>query len=285
MSVSCHFERFGEGERSILISPGLTQTIANWRTLCRQNPQYSWVVFDPRGQGKSPLGPRPYQLDHHVEDLLTVLESCQLKRPLLAGFSHGGRVALRAAARHGPLFAGLLLVSSATWSGPWRKATIRSWYECLKRGGLEALAWCSLPIIVGPRILNKFEDPEFLVRGTVHRNSSEGLLALFEGMKGYPPVEEDLKCLDLPLLFLRGGQDLLVTERDLQILLQHQAAARHACQDECGHTVALEDPVWFMEQIERFFPAGSRPCHETPSTPAPAAEVASGPSFTARSSP
>jgi pimeloyl-ACP methyl ester carboxylesterase len=104
-------------------------------------------------------------------------------------------------------------------------------------------------------------------------------------MKGYPAVEEDLKCLDLPLLFLRGGLDLLVTERDLQILMHYQAAARHACQPECGHTVALEDPAWFLEQIENFFPAGPRAAQESQPSPTTAVKTAAGPGLSAGGSP
>ncbi|MCB1051764.1 MAG: alpha/beta hydrolase [Acidobacteria bacterium] len=255
MKVSVYYEVIGEGAKAILVSPGLTQTCANWRTLCRQNPQYTWVVYDPRGQGKSPLGEQPYQLDDHVEDLLGVLDQTGIKKPLLAGFSHGGRVSIRAVTTYPHLFDRLLLVSTATHVSPWRKATLRSWYECLVLGGVEGLAWCSLPTIVGPKILNKFEDPEFLVKGTVHRNNREGLLAMFEGLKNYPNALDDLPNISLPTLFLRGEQDQLVTFEDERNIARFVAKAEWASHSDCGHTVSLEDSEWFLGQIQRFFPA------------------------------
>ena len=248
-----HFETYGSGETQLVICNGLSQSTANWRGLARQNPQFRWILFDARGHGKSevgPIGDRPYQLDDHVTDLLEVLEQSQAKKPILLGFSHGARVALRAAATHGPDFSGLIVVSCISQITPRRKAHVESWARCLEIGGVEAMAWASLPNIVGPKILENFPDLSLLVKGTVARNNKEGLQAMFEGMLGYHQVVQDAVVIDLPTVVLRGTADPLVEARDQDELCGWIKNAVPITFRDCGHTLPLEEPAAFIKVIE-----------------------------------
>lgn len=161
MSSPIHFETHGEGSQEIVICNGLSQSTANWRGIARQNPHYRWILFDARGHGRSLVRKRPYQLDDHVEDLHSVLNNTNARNPVLMGFSHGARVALRAAAIHPEWFSGLVLVSCGSEMTPKRRAYIQSWEKSLELGGLEGLAWTTMPTIVGAKILEKFNDFSF----------------------------------------------------------------------------------------------------------------------------
>ncbi len=234
MTVHLHVESYGEGDREIVVCNGLSQTTANWRGFARQNPELRWTLFDARGHGKSETGSEPLGLDLHVADLLRVLEENKARRPLVMGFSHGARVALRAAATHGEEFAGLVLVSCGSEMTTRRRAHVQSWKNCLELGGVRAMAWASLPNIVGGKILEKFPDLEFLVKGTESRNRAEGLLAVFEGMSAYPPPREDALRVRLPTLVMRGGEDPLVEPRDVENLCRWIAHARAKTFEDCG---------------------------------------------------
>ncbi|CAM2005805.1 alpha/beta fold hydrolase [Acanthopleuribacter pedis] len=247
-----HYEVHGEGDRDILICNGLSQTCANWRGIARRFTAYRWILFDARGTGRSPMGPKPYHIDDHVADLTTVLDRSGADQPVLMGFSHGGRIALRAAAEIGDRFSGLVLVSTGAKQTVLRRAYVRSWYESLKRGGISAMAWTSMPTIVGRKILERFEDWELIVKGTVSRNSEEGLKALFEGMLRYPPSEEDAVRIDLPALVLRGDEDPLVRRSDHHDLVSWLPGSSEASVPETGHTLPLEEPEQFVELIDRF---------------------------------
>ena len=255
MSMLPHFEIVGEGRQTIVICNGLSQSTANWRGLARQNPKYRWLLFDARGHGRSPLGDTPYDLDKHVGDLLRVLHEAGGETPLLMGFSHGGRVALRAAAEFGTRFCGLVVVSCAARVTVRRRAHVASWEQCLKLGGVGAMAWASLPNIVGRKILERYPDLSLLVKGSIARNREAGLSAMFEGMAGYPPIEEDARRIELPTLILRGEEDPLVAAADERDLCRWISGARAACFDGCGHTLPLEEPVLFMQAVSGFLNA------------------------------
>ena len=252
MPRNLHFEKHGNGHQELIICNGLSQSTSNWRGITRHNAHFDWTLFDARGMGKSPPGPRPYSLDDHVEDLLHVMEETQARAPFLLGFSHGARVALRAAATQAGRFSGLILVSCASRRTEQRRAFLESWQQSLKMGGVRAMAWASLPNIVGPKILQKFADFEFLINGTVARNSEEGLEAMLEGMAGYPEQEQDAIRVSLPTLVLRGTEDNLVSYRDQKELCNWIHGAQARVFKDCGHTLPLEEPELFIKEIADF---------------------------------
>jgi len=250
MSLDLHVERHGEGETVIAVCNGLSQTTANWRGLARANPHYHWLLFDARGHGKSPVGPRPYSLDDHVDDLIGVLDREGVASCVLMGFSHGARVSLRAAAEHGARFAGVVLVSCASRTSRRRRAHVASWRNCLELGGLPAMAWASLPNIVGRKILERFDDLDLLVKGSVSRNNEEGLRRMFEGMATYPAIRGDAERVEVPVLILRGEEDGLVDEQDSENLAAWIENAVSITFPECGHTLPLEEAEAFMKSVE-----------------------------------
>jgi pimeloyl-ACP methyl ester carboxylesterase len=252
MGLKIHLETYGEGEQEIVVCNGLSQTTANWRSITRQNPDFRWIIYDARGHGRTQPGPRPYHLDDHVSDLLQVLDEAECRKPVLMGFSHGARVALRAAATEADRFAALVLVALASRVTNRRRAHVQAWWNCLRLGGVEAMAWASLPTIIGCKVLAKFPDLTLLVKGSVARNNREGLDAMFEGMVNYPPVREDAVRVSLPSLIMRGGKDPLVEPRDAHELGAWIADARVTVFEDCGHTLPLEEPQRFMDTLRTF---------------------------------
>lgn len=246
-----HYEVVGEGSQDIVICNGLSQATPNWRGIARTNPQYRWILFDARGCGKSIIGKRPYTLDVHVDDMFWVLDEVGDCQPLVMGFSHGGRVATRGVAREPDRFTGLVLTSVSSQLTTRRRAHVMSWERSLEIGGLRAMAWATLPNIVGRKILDKFSDWELLINGTINRNTEEGLLAMFEGMKSYHPLEEDARKVELPTLVLQGGEDPLLHQHDIDNLTAW-TRGRSEMYEDCGHTLPLEEPERFVASITRF---------------------------------
>lgn len=250
--LKLHIETYGEGPVELVLCNGLSQTTANWRALARSTPGYRWILYDVRGQGRSPLGPRPYHIDDHVTDLRDVLAQTSAVTPILMGFSHGARVSLRAAAEYPNLFAGLVLVSCGSRITDRRRAHVTSWSKCLELGGVRAMAWASLPSIVGARLLAKFKDLDLLVKATVSRNTEEGLRAMLEGMASYPPIQADAERVPLPTLILNGEEDPLVGHQDGEDFADWIPRSRAITFPECGHTLPLEEPKGFLDAIQNF---------------------------------
>jgi pimeloyl-ACP methyl ester carboxylesterase len=254
VDLKLHSEVYGEGSSpDVLVCNGLSQSTANWRGLARNHSQgMRWLLFDARGHGKSGIDDEPLTIDHHVSDILRVMAQHETEMPVLMGFSHGARVALRAAAEHPERFSALVLISCGAVNHARRRAYVRSWEQCLHLGGVEALAWSSLPSIVGRKVLEKFDDLELLVRGSVSRNQEAGLKAVFAGMRGYPEPETDAVRVTIPTLVVRGGEDPLLDSSDTQNFLNWIPTSSELTIDDCGHTLPLEEPESFTKSLFQF---------------------------------
>jgi len=89
---------------------GLTASRVTWRPLADRSPDSRFLLVDLLGRGLSdaPSGAR-YDLRSEVRRLATVLNALGIRRPLLAGHSHGAALAVAAARQVDAC--GLLLVN------------------------------------------------------------------------------------------------------------------------------------------------------------------------------
>lgn len=157
------------------------------------------------------------------------------------------------AANHPEKVASVTLVSTAAHLSQTREIHLLAWQRCLELAGVEGLAWCALPTIIGPSLMAKYlHQPELLVRGMMHRNSAQGLMATLEGMTSYPDPQKDLTNLHSPALVLQGRKDVLVDEQDFHLLTTLPSNARGVWFDQAGHTLALEFPEAFKRQLLDF---------------------------------
>src|ERR1700761_6921169 len=92
------YSSFGSGTPVILLHGGLGHS-GNWgyqvESLLAHG--YRVIVIDSRGHGRSTRDKRPFSYELMATDLLAVMDSLNLQRAALAGWSDGAVVALTAA--------------------------------------------------------------------------------------------------------------------------------------------------------------------------------------------
>jgi pimeloyl-ACP methyl ester carboxylesterase/predicted glycosyltransferase len=115
--VSVFWERYGEGEPTILFLP--TWSIVHSRTWKMQIPYLSRhcrvLTVDPRGNGKSdrPRQSDAYREEEFAADALAVLDATQTERAVLVSLSRGAERALLLAAEHPERVAGMVFIAPA----------------------------------------------------------------------------------------------------------------------------------------------------------------------------
>lgn len=103
MVARLHHERIGTASRALLVTHGILGSGANWRSIARKlvanRPDWSVVLVDLRGHGKSEQGEPPHTLAACARDLRGLLDE-QPDIVAVAGHSFGGKtvLALRAIA-------------------------------------------------------------------------------------------------------------------------------------------------------------------------------------------
>jgi esterase len=96
--VQLYTERIGEAQRTLLLTHGIYGAGANWRTIAKklvaQRPEWSVLLTDLRGHGRSPRGEPPYTVSAVAEDICGVIAEHGVAA--IAGHSFGGKVVLAA---------------------------------------------------------------------------------------------------------------------------------------------------------------------------------------------
>ena len=98
------------------------------------------IGIDYPGTGQSPRSPRPLELDDLADELVAAADAEGVDRFALAGFSLGGPVAIRAAARHPERVSALVLTATFAYPDQRLRLAASIWHDLCEGGDTHLLA-------------------------------------------------------------------------------------------------------------------------------------------------
>jgi non-heme chloroperoxidase len=108
-----HVESVGDRDPVIVFLHGIAMSGAVFkRQVAALSAEYRIVTVDLRGFGQSDRPETGYAEDVFVDDLNCILARLELKRPIIAGWSMGGAIALAFAARFPGIASRYLLIGT-----------------------------------------------------------------------------------------------------------------------------------------------------------------------------
>jgi pimeloyl-ACP methyl ester carboxylesterase len=202
--------------------------------------------FDLSGHGDSPGGDGEWTLDRIDDEILWVVDAIGAERPVLLGFSMGGKFVQHFALRNPDRVAGLILVAgtqASTMEIP--DAILEGWYAAA--GDAEAMRQLILPFLTGPVDEAAFD-----------RVAREAARASLPALKGTMRATLDtdfsgeLATLDVPTLVIVGGRDEFMTVELLRNEIASKIKGARMVILDCGHEIPLERPRELAALIEAF---------------------------------
>nr|WP_245364037.1 alpha/beta hydrolase [Neorhizobium galegae] len=254
------YEWGDKGLPPILLIHGIYQSALNWHrqfSAVDLTSRHRVVAIDLRGHGASD---KPGSADHYrksrcwADDIRTVIEQAELRRPALVGWSYGGRVINDYLSVYGDsALGGLVYVGARTATGI-PGETRHS----------EGVAQASRNA--------KSEDPVLFMKGTrqftricFHRapprqeldalamNSMQTPLYVRNHMVGRPlDYSEVLKSVRVPTLVVHGRKDRIVPFPVGEFTASAIASARLEAFDDAGHSPFAEAPERFNRLLDAF---------------------------------
>jgi 2-succinyl-6-hydroxy-2,4-cyclohexadiene-1-carboxylate synthase len=258
--IGLNYTIFGDPHcPAILFLHGFMGSGADWAdAISALEERFYCVAPDLPGHGRSlGLPPEHYTIEGTKEALLGLLDDFGIERPMVVGYSMGGRLALYLALRHPERCSRLFLESASPGieDATERKARRRSDEEKVLRlesGDLASFLddWYRQPLFasltrregllqktIGARLHN---DPAELAR------SLRGM-----GTENQAPLWGGLGALRAPALAVAGELD----EKYVGIASRMEALSprvRIAVVPEAGHNVRLEAPKAYLALLKRF---------------------------------
>lgn len=178
------------------------------------------VAHDRRGHGRSSQPWDGNDMDHYADDLAAVIDTLDLKRVTLVGFSTGGGEVARYIGRHGTSrVKGAVLVSAVP---PLMLKTEQNpgglpieVFDGIRKGELDNRSQLYLDIASGPFF--GFNRPGAKVsQGLIQSFWVQGMQAghknTYDSIKAFSATDftEDLKGFDVPTLIIHGDDDQIV---------------------------------------------------------------------------
>lgn len=217
--------------------------------------RYRLVAYDLRGHGASeqPLDPAAYRGSRvWADDLAAVLTAKQLARPVLAGWSMGGRVIRQYLMTHGDAhIAGINFVASQVIEDP----------SC--RGPA-----APKPVPEGQSLAEEIEAAIAFLDGCYGRKPSEAEFrrALAYNMRVPAAVRRAiggwstdagqtiaaLRKVNVPVLITHGRQDAVVLPAAAEMSLAAMPHAKLSWFDDCGHSPFSEHAARFNDELKAF---------------------------------
>jgi pimeloyl-ACP methyl ester carboxylesterase len=266
--VRIHWERYGDGDRSILFLP--TWSIVHSRCWKAQIPylarRYRVLVFDPRGNGLSgrPLDPAAYAESAFADDALAVLDATATDSAVVVGLSLGAQRGVILASGHPERVAGVVMIGPTLALAPWpadragaferfheRRAAEGSWHQYnahyWRRDFPAFLEFFFGEVFTEPHSTKQIED----CVGWGLEGGVDCLLAAEDAPALGDAAAETAAAVRCPMLVIHGDCDA-ITPHAVGAELARLTGGRLATIEGGGHCPQARDPVAVNLLIRNF---------------------------------
>jgi pimeloyl-ACP methyl ester carboxylesterase len=244
-----YFESAGRGRPVLCLHTAGADT-RQWRHLMNDaeiTAQNRLIAFDMPWHGKS-LPPEGFQTEEYlltteayIETVLAVVDALGLERPVLAGCSMGGRIALQLAALHADRFSGFIAIEASDFQPAWYDI---DWFHRPDAHGGEMGA-----ALVSANISPFAPEVERWNTLWMFMQSGPGV---FRGDLSFytrdDSLTQRLPQIDTgktPVHLIVGAYDLTCTPEDARRTADAIPGATLAVMDELGHFPMSEHPAGF----------------------------------------
>ena len=255
-----HVASSGQGSALVMLH-GFTGSAVTWdflRPALEERHRLIAVDLPGHGRSSSPSDPGRYSLDRLAVDLSALLDSLEVQRAAIMGYSMGGRAALRFAVAQPNRISALILESTSPGLSDAAERDARATSDALladaiERDGVEAFVsrWERLPLWQSQRAMP--DAGRRALREQRLANSARGLANSLRGAGSgaYQDVLNVARGIASPALIIVGELDTKYVELGRQLAHAIPNATIQIV-DNCGHAVHFEKPDSFAASVAAF---------------------------------
>ncbi len=249
-------QEWGNGNGpEILFIHGISQCHLSWLRQVRSNlaKSFRMITYDIRGHGGSdkPLDPVYYRENKRwANEVNTIIIGAGLKKPVLVGWSYGGRIVMDYLTYYGDSgLSGINFVDTVTKTSP----------TCYGRGSKHLLGFTSENLV--ENIQNTIAFLRCCTAEPLRPAEAELMIAynmvvppkIRQNMLGRPtPYEETLKRITVPVLITHGAKDQVVKPWMARYTASAVPKSQTSIYKGIGHSPFWENASRFNRELAAF---------------------------------
>ena len=241
-TVQLHYVEHGAGQPVVLLH-GFPLDHTIWEAQIEAlSARWHVIAPDLRGHGQSPIWGGVFYMEDMAADVVALLDSLEIERAVWVGHSMGGYVTMAALRRFPERVAGAAMVATHPFADSPEKRTQREMTaQKVLSEGVGTLAEEMLGVLFAP------ETPPSAdyVRRTaaiMRRANPQGVAAALRGMAARPSSVGTLLSARVPMIFIQGQHDQIVTRNVLRRIEDRLPPVSIRRIEGAGHMPMLERP-------------------------------------------
>ncbi len=215
--------------------------------------EYRVIVYDLRSFGYSEAGDGLFTIDSHVSDLISIIDSLKLEKPVVCGLSMGGYITLRALELYQSKFKGAVLADTKAEpdNNPTKLARAEQ-MKLIKNGQREQFTENFIKAVLYD--VNYNEKPELVefLKKMIGWQKNEAINGALLTLAARTDTTEALEKFDIKLLFMAGKEDKLTPPEFSKIMYSKTKNSEIKIIPNAGHLPNMENPNDFNKAIMDF---------------------------------
>jgi 3-oxoadipate enol-lactonase len=214
---------------------------------------YRVVTYDIRGFGYSELGDGHFTMDSHVSDLISIIDSLKLDKPVVCGLSMGGYILLRALELYQSKFRGAILADTKAESdnNPTKLARADQ-IKMIKGGNREQFTANFIKGALSEENFNSKPELVSFLKEMIGWQKNEAITAALLTLAARTDTTEFLERLDVKTLVVVGKDDKLTPPEFSKIIYGKTKNSDFKLISDAGHLSNMENPDEFNKVLLDF---------------------------------
>ena len=222
--------------------PQLERVARGWR----------YLAPDVRGFGGSSGGSVRPTMDDYAADVEAVMDTLGIETAVIGGLSMGGYITFALHRRAPDRFSSVVLADTKAEADTAEgREGRRAMPELVRSEGVGAVADKMLPQLLSAAS-RAHADLVLSVRGMIEANTTDGIDNAIHAMMDRPDSTPDLPRLQVPVLIVVGGEDVLTPPADSERILNATERSQLVVLPDAGHLSNLEVPEAFSTALANF---------------------------------
>jgi len=214
---------------------------------------YRVVTYDLRGFGYSESADYIHTIDSHVSDLISLIDSLQLEKPVICGLSMGGYIALRALELYQPKFKGAILADTKAEpdTNPYKIKRFEQ-IQMIRNGQREQFTENFIKATLSEKnFTEKTELVEFMKK-MIGWQKDLAIISALLTMASRTDTTDSLERIDLPMLVMAGKDDRLTPPEYSKMIYGKTKNSELKIISDSGHLPNMENPDEFNKEVLNF---------------------------------